>query len=43
MRVVETRLLRKMSGAKRDEITWEWRRLHYKKLYDLYLHQISFK
>ena len=33
----EKRVLRKIYGAKRDEITWEWRKLNNKDLYDLYL------
>ena len=36
MRVFENRLLRKIFGVKWDEATGEWRRLHNKKLYDLY-------
>ena len=29
-------MLRKMIGPERDEITGEWRRLHYEELYDTY-------
>jgi hypothetical protein len=29
-------MLRRIFGPKRDEVTWEWRRLHNKELYDLY-------
>jgi hypothetical protein len=29
-------VLRRIFGAKRDEVTGEWRRLHNKELYDLY-------
>ena len=29
-------MLRKTCGPKREEITWEWRKLHNEKLYDLY-------
>ena len=28
MRVFENRVLRKVFGSKRDEVTGEWRRLH---------------
>jgi hypothetical protein len=28
MRVFENRVLRKMFGPKRDEVTWEWRKVH---------------
>jgi hypothetical protein len=34
--MLEDRVLRKIFGPKRDKITREWRRLHNKKLYDLY-------
>jgi hypothetical protein len=36
LRVFENRLLRKILGPKRDEVTGEWRRLHNEKLHDLY-------
>jgi hypothetical protein len=36
LRVFENRVLRRIFGPKRDEITGEWRRLHNEKLYDLY-------
>jgi hypothetical protein len=35
-RVFENRVLRKIFGPKRDEVTGEWRRLHNEELYDLY-------
>jgi hypothetical protein len=35
--VFENRVLRRVFGPKRDEATWEWRRLHNEKLNDLYL------
>jgi hypothetical protein len=35
LRVIERRLLR-VFGPKRDEVTWELRRLHSEELYDLY-------
>jgi hypothetical protein len=34
--VFENRVLRKIFGPKRDEVTGEWRKLHNKKLRDLY-------
>jgi hypothetical protein len=36
LRVFENRVLRRIFGPKRDEVTGEWRRLHYKVLYALY-------
>jgi hypothetical protein len=36
LRVFENRVLRRMFGLKRDEVTGEWRRLHNKELYALY-------
>ena len=36
MRVFENRVLRGIFGAKRDEVTWEWRKLHSEELNDLY-------
>jgi hypothetical protein len=36
LRVFENRVLRKIFGPKRDEVTKDWRRQHNKKLYDLY-------
>jgi hypothetical protein len=36
LRVFENRLLRRIFGPKRDEITGEWRRLQNKKLHALY-------
>jgi len=35
-RVFENRLLRKVFGSKRDEVTGEWRKLHNEELNDLY-------
>jgi hypothetical protein len=35
LRVFENRLLRRIFGTKRDEVTGEWRKLHTKELYDL--------
>jgi len=36
LRVFENRVLRRMFGAKRDEVTREWRKLHNEELNDLY-------
>jgi hypothetical protein len=36
LRVCETRVLRRIFGPKRDDITREWRKLHNEELYDLY-------
>jgi hypothetical protein len=36
LRVFENRVLRRVFGPKRDEVTGEWRRLHNKELYALY-------
>jgi hypothetical protein len=36
LRVFENRVLRKIFGPKRDEVTREWRRLHNTELYGLY-------
>ena len=36
MRVFENRVLRRVFGAKRNEATGEWRKLHNEKLSDLY-------
>jgi hypothetical protein len=32
LRVFENRVLRRICGRKRDEVTEEWRKLHYEKL-----------
>jgi hypothetical protein len=34
--VCENRVLRRIFGPKRDEVTGEWRKLHNKQLHDLY-------
>jgi hypothetical protein len=34
--VFENRVLRRILGPKRDEVTGEWRKLHNKELHDLY-------
>jgi hypothetical protein len=36
LRVFENRVLRRIFGPKRDEMTGEWRKLHKKELHDLY-------
>jgi hypothetical protein len=36
LRVFENRVLRKIFGLKRDEVTGEWRKMHNKELRDLY-------
>jgi hypothetical protein len=36
LRVFDNRVLRKIFGPKRDEVTGECRRLHNEELYDLY-------
>jgi hypothetical protein len=36
LRVFENRLLRRIFGPRRDEVTGEWRKLHIEELNDLY-------
>ena len=36
LRVSENRVLRRIFGPKRDEVTGEWRKLHKEELNDLY-------
>ena len=36
LRVFENSVLRRVFGPKRDEVTREWRKLHYEELSDLY-------
>jgi hypothetical protein len=36
LRVFENRVLRRIFGPKRDEVTSEWRKLHNKEIHDLY-------
>jgi len=38
--VFESRALRKIFGPKRDEVIWEWRKLHNVELSDLYCSSI---
>jgi hypothetical protein len=39
--VFENRVLRRIFGPKRDEVTGEWRKLHNDELYILYLSPVS--
>jgi hypothetical protein len=36
LRVFENRVLRRIFGPKREEVTGEWRKLHNEEFYDLY-------
>ena len=36
LRVFENMVLRRIFGPRKDEVTWEWRRLHNEELNDLY-------
>ena len=36
LRVFKNMVLRRIFGPRRDEVTWEWRRLHNEQLNDLY-------
>jgi hypothetical protein len=40
LRVIESRMLRRIFGPKRDGVTGDWRKLHNEELNDLYPHQI---
>jgi hypothetical protein len=35
LRVFENRVLRRIFGPKRDEVTWEWRKLYNEELHNL--------
>jgi hypothetical protein len=39
--VFENKVLRRIYGPKRDEVTGEWRKLHSEELHNLYSSQIS--
>jgi len=41
LRMFENMVLRRIFGPRRDEVTWEWRRLHNEELNDLYPSQIE--
>jgi hypothetical protein len=43
LRVFENRVLRRIFGPKRDEVTGEWRKLHNEQLYDPYSSQNIFE
>jgi hypothetical protein len=43
LRVFETKVLRRIFGSKRDEVTGEWRKLHNKELNDLYTSPIMIR
>jgi hypothetical protein len=36
LRVFGNKVLRRIFGPKREEVTWGWRKLHNEELYDLY-------
>jgi hypothetical protein len=36
LRVIENRMLRRIFGPKRDEVTGGWRKLHIEELHDLF-------
>jgi hypothetical protein len=36
LRVFQNRMLRRLFGLKRDEVTGEWRKLHNEELHDMY-------
>ena len=42
LRVFENRVLRRIFGPKRDEVTREWRKVHNEKLNDLYPYPVFF-
>jgi hypothetical protein len=42
LRVLENRVLGKIFGPKRDEVTGDWRRLHSEELNDLYCSPMLF-
>ena len=42
LRVFENRVPRKIFGSRRDEVTGEWRKLHFEELNDLYCSLILF-
>jgi hypothetical protein len=40
LRLIENKVLRKISGPEREEVTGNWRRLHNEGLHDLYCSNI---
>jgi hypothetical protein len=42
LRILENRVLRRIFGPKRDEVTGEWKKLHNEELNDLYISPIFF-
>ena len=42
LKVFENRVLRRIFGSKRDEVTGEWRKLHNEELNDMYFSPIFF-
>jgi hypothetical protein len=42
LRLLKNRVLRKIFGPKRDEVTGEWRKLHNEELYAFYSSQILY-
>jgi hypothetical protein len=40
LRVFENRVLRRIFGPKRDEVSGGWRKLHNEELHGLYLHPV---
>jgi hypothetical protein len=42
VKVLEDSVLRKIFGTKRDEVTWDWKRLHDKEIRDLYVFLIKY-
>jgi hypothetical protein len=43
LRVFENRVLRRIFGPKRDEVTREWRKLHNEELHDRTPHPLLFR
>jgi hypothetical protein len=42
LRVFESRVLRRIFGPKRDDVTWEWRKLHNEEMNKLYASPVFF-
>jgi len=43
LRVFENRVLRGIFGPKREEVTWEWRKLHKEELNEMYSSKYIFR